>query len=148
MKIVVKDFGTTNVHYKAEIDSYTLQSGESFDSTLDILIAKGKDILTIEQLRNQIIDDHLPNWGTMSDADKKKLIERHVWDSAATTSELDALYSSGQRDAFRDKIINQYRAISCMITKSTTSESSKFINWTCDDTPTSTLKIIEPHLKI
>lgn len=148
MIIVLKDFGTINVHHKKETDGYTLQAGESVDTSLDTLVGIGIDILTVQEIRDKIIDDHLPGWGTLSDPDKTKLIEFHVWASTATAAELDALYSPALRDIFRDDIFEQQRALGCVITKSTTGGSVKFLNWTGNDAEAPDLQTIEPHLKV
>src|SRR3972149_2102523 len=61
---------------------------------------------SFNQLRNELMGFNA-SWATLSDADKKLLIENYVYPSATPTAELDALYTQTERDAFRDEVIQK-----------------------------------------
>ena len=105
-------------------------------------------ILSIQAFREILIDDYISEWETLSDDDKKILIEFHVWPSGTPDAELDALYTDAQRESFADDIIVQHRQIGCVITKSTTASSKKYIKYTVDDTEVITTDTITSFEKI
>lgn len=83
--------------------------------------------------RNYLIDTFEPTWGTLSDDQKKALIEQYVWPSETTGTELDALYTSIERLAFKENVVKTLETCGCIFKKSSTSSSEKYFNLTVDD---------------
>lgn len=107
-----------------------------------------QDVYDIKAFRDVMIADYIGTWGTLTDDEKKILIEFHVWPLATPDVELDALYDDDTRDGFLSDICTYHRGIGCVITNSTTPASKKRINWTADDLEVADPKVIEPHLSI
>ncbi len=106
-----------------------------------------KDI-SKKELRDVYINQFLSGWGTMSDTEKKSLIRVFVWDSSATDTELDELYTPSEREELEEDVIRAHRKYGCAITMSTTPGSKKRINLTSDDSETPSAIIIKAHLSI
>lgn len=64
-------------------------------------------------VRNLLITDYVGSWATLTDDEKKALIEHYVYLSTETTANLDLLYSKAQRDAFRDRCMVALATCDC-----------------------------------
>lgn len=53
--------------------------------------------------RNMLISDFEPTWGTLSDPDKRILVDHYVYPSETTTIELDGLFTKTERDICLNK---------------------------------------------
>ena len=56
------------------------------------------------KLRNELMAFNA-SWGGLSTDNQKALVEQYVWPNGTPGAELDALYSSAQRNAFRDTVV-------------------------------------------
>ena len=56
------------------------------------------------KLRNELMTFNA-SWGSLSTDNQKAMVEQYVWPDGTPGAELDALYSSAQRAAFRDAVI-------------------------------------------
>lgn len=54
------------------------------------------------EVRNKLIADYLSGWATLSVAEKQALVRNYVYPSTETTANLDLLYTSAERDIFRN----------------------------------------------
>lgn len=61
--------------------------------------------LSLKTYRNVLINQYLSGWATMSDDDKRVLVNYHVFPTSTTQAELDALWTQLERKSFRQNII-------------------------------------------
>ncbi len=58
-----------------------------------------------KDFRKQIKADYEGDWATLTDAEKKTLIEHNLWLSSETEANLNALYTSQERDDFKEVVL-------------------------------------------
>lgn len=87
-----------------------------------------------KEYRNILIDKSNTSWATYSKANKQSLIENYVWISTATTTELDTLHISADRDEFQKQTMEMLSS-SCNVSVrvSITDGSKNYFDIQVDD---------------
>ena len=89
---------------------------------------------TYREVRNHMISEWAPQWGTLSVADRKILVRHYTYPTTATTAELDACYPASERfDYKKDCMKMLVETCECDPHRSNVSGSEKYFNWTNDD---------------
>lgn len=79
------------------------------------------------EMRNEIITSALPNWATITSAEKMVLVENYVFPTTETSVNLDLLYPLIERNKFRDNAIKRLNEnVNCNIKKA--SDGIKYWN--------------------
>ena len=103
------------------------------------------------EFRNTLINDYVGSWGTLSDADKKILVEHHVYPASTTTADLDALWTAAERAEQRLNLVKQFEnCAGCRVKTSATTDSETLVlitihdgnppTWTPSDLATDTVQ--------
>lgn len=116
-------------------DYADLTSIENWDSY-------GQYFSDAQTLRNIFVNDFLSSWTSLTEDQKGILIKNFVWPISETAFNLDNICNPNEREKFKMNVVFQHRALGCLITKSTTTDSSKYINWTANDNEVANPKII------
>ena len=83
--------------------------------------------------RNELIEVFISGWGTMTTVDKKALVRHFVWPAGTPGSELNTLYSTSERGAYRREVMRALTTRECLPRKSATAGSTKYFDITIDD---------------